>query len=143
MSGKVGGPSGPRPPVESEPAQGSDPAAAADPARETAFAGKVDEAAASAASSAAASVGPASPTASTAPSDPIARIAADLDAGSISPEMAIQRIVDATIDAQLGPDAPAALRDELRAVLEQLLHEDPHLGSLGARIGARPPDDDV
>src|SRR5689334_1626998 len=125
MSGKVGGPSGPRPPVDPEATQAADQPAAADPARQATFAGKVDEAAASAATS------PTSAPSAASSSDPIALISADLDAGRITPEMAIQRIVDASIDSQLGPDAPAAVRSELRAVLEQLLREDPHLGSLG------------
>jgi hypothetical protein len=55
-----------------------------------------------------------------------ADIAAELQAGKIGAEAAVEKIIERVLDLQLGPDAPAALREKLRAVLQQTL-EDPGL----------------
>ena len=67
--------------------------------------------------------------------DPIAALAAELDAGAITPEQALDRLVDAALGDQLPSAMPADARAELRGMLDALLRDDPHLSSLAARIG--------
>jgi hypothetical protein len=58
--------------------------------------------------------------------DPLtADIAADLRAGKLTPAAALERVVERVIDRQLGAEAPAAVREKLRAALYDTLHGDP------------------
>lgn len=56
-----------------------------------------------------------------------ADIGADLHAGRITADVALQRVIDRVLDRQIGADAPAALREQLGAALRQTLEDDPLL----------------
>ena len=56
-----------------------------------------------------------------------ADIAAELTAGRIDPKAAIDRVIERVVDKQLGPGAPAAVREKVRAALESALADDPVL----------------
>jgi hypothetical protein len=56
-----------------------------------------------------------------------AHIAADLKAGKLAPEAALDRVVELVLDQQLGTDAPVALRDQLRDALRDTISSDPFL----------------
>ncbi len=62
--------------------------------------------------------------------DPVAQLAADLDAGRLTPEQAMARLVDDSI-AGLPPDE----QSELKQLMEDLIASDPYLGGL---LGADP-----
>ena len=64
---------------------------------------------------------------STAAGSPTADLAADLKAGKISPQAAVDRVIDRVVDKQLGTNAPAAVREKLRAALENAVADDPLL----------------
>jgi hypothetical protein len=63
------------------------------------------------------------------PGDALA-LAAEIAAGRLTPQEAIDRLVDAAA----GPGLDAAERAELRALLTDLVANDPYLGSLAGRI---------
>jgi hypothetical protein len=125
VAGKVTGPGGGPPgtgPVdagdESRPATGATGAGADRPA----FADKLKSAGA-----------PASP-ASLDKTDPPAAarsatsdLAAELKAGKITPQAAVDRVIDRVVEKQLGTNAPAAVREKLRAALETAVADDPLL----------------
>ena len=69
--------------------------------------------------------------------DSVEQIAADVAAGSISREEAVDRLLANVLDSAMVQSAPEALREGLKEVLETLLESDPHLGSLIAAIGPR------
>jgi hypothetical protein len=52
-------------------------------------------------------------------------IAAELKAGKLAPEAALDRVVERVLDKQLGADAPAALRDQVRNALRDTISSDP------------------
>jgi hypothetical protein len=54
-----------------------------------------------------------------------AGLAADLRAGKLDPTAVVHRLVERVVDAQVGPDAPAAVREKLRAALQETLEGDP------------------
>ena len=54
-------------------------------------------------------------------------LAAELGAGKITPEAAVDRVIDRVVDKQVGADAPAAIRDRVRAALESAVADDPVL----------------
>jgi hypothetical protein len=56
-----------------------------------------------------------------------AELAADLGAGKITPQAAVDRVIDRIVDKQVGADAPAAVRDRVRAALESAVADDPVL----------------
>jgi hypothetical protein len=56
-----------------------------------------------------------------------ADIAAQLVDGKIGVQAALEQVVERVIDGQLGPDAPAAVRDQVRAALHEALASDPLL----------------
>jgi hypothetical protein len=58
---------------------------------------------------------------------PTADLAAELKAGKISPQAAVERVIDRVVDKQLGTNAPAAVREKLRAALENAVADDPLL----------------
>jgi hypothetical protein len=58
---------------------------------------------------------------------PTADLAAELKAGKISPKAAVDRVIDRVVDKQLGTNAPAAVREKLRAALETAVADDPLL----------------
>jgi len=56
-----------------------------------------------------------------------ADITSELKAGRLKPEVAIERVVDRVLERQLGADAPAAVRDQVRAALRDAIEADPIL----------------
>ena len=68
--------------------------------------------------------------------DPIADIAAELKAGRITPEEAIERVLDEAVGAVAAAGVPEAMRARLRAQLAELVGDDPFLAGKARRIGA-------
>lgn len=67
------------------------------------------------------------PADGTAPAARVADIAADLKAGRITREAALERVIESVLDRQLGPHAPAAVREKLSTALRDALADDPLL----------------
>src|SRR4051812_3524697 len=59
----------------------------------------------------------------------MADIGAELSAGRISRETAINKVVDRVLDRQVGASAPASIREQVGAALRQALQDDPLLAS--------------
>jgi hypothetical protein len=79
---------------------------------------------------------PASPTeARPAELNGTAAIAGDLDAGRLTPAAAVDRILEQVLAQQVGPDAPAAVRESVRAALQDALENDPLLAEQLRRLG--------
>lgn len=55
------------------------------------------------------------------------QVASDLQAGKISAEHAVDRVVHLVLDQQLGADAPTAIRNNVEAALRNSLESDPML----------------
>ena len=119
MAGKVTGPgSGPPGNVPVGGADENRPAAAAD---KPAFADKLKSAGAPAAATGTSGKEAARATSAT------ADLAAEIKAGKISPQAAVDKVIDRVVDKQLGTNAPAAVREKLRAALETAVADDPLL----------------
>ncbi len=73
--------------------------------------------------------------AASAPNRATADLAAALRAGQITPRAAVDRVIDRIIDKQLGANAPAALREKLRAALETVVSDDPLLADKIRSLG--------
>jgi len=69
-----------------------------------------------------------------APADPVHSVAADHRAGRITPQEAVDRLVEDTVSRRIGAKGSAAVRDRLRASLVDLLARDPHLADLVKRL---------
>jgi hypothetical protein len=54
-------------------------------------------------------------------------LAAALKAGTLSPQAAVDQVIDRIVDKQLGAQAPTAAREKLRAALESAVADDPLL----------------
>ncbi len=65
-----------------------------------------------------------------------AAIAGDLDAGRLSPAAAVDRILEQVLAQQVGADAPPAVRERVRAALQDALENDPLLAEQLRRLGA-------
>jgi hypothetical protein len=65
----------------------------------------------------------------------VADIAADLRAGAISREAALDRVIDRVLAQQVGPDAPPAVRAQVAAALRQALEDDPLLAQKLRALG--------
>jgi len=65
-----------------------------------------------------------------------ARVAGDLDAGRLTPAAAVDQILEQVLAQQVGPDAPAAVREQVRAALRDALENDPLLAEKLRRVGA-------
>jgi hypothetical protein len=62
------------------------------------------------------------------PADPLTGdITAELKAGKIDAKTALDRVVERVLDQQLGANAPATARDQLRAALRDTISSDPFL----------------
>jgi hypothetical protein len=125
VAGKVTGPGGGPPgnvPVggadESHPAAAAERPASAAPA---AFADKLKSAGAPTPATGTSAKDAARATSGT------ADLAAELKAGKISPQAAVDKVIDRVVDKQLGTNAPAAVREKLRAALETAVADDPLL----------------
>jgi hypothetical protein len=66
----------------------------------------------------------------TAPTSDVEALAAEVAAGRLTQQEAIDRLVEATA----GPGLDAAERAELRALVSDLVTNDPYLGDLAGRI---------
>jgi len=80
--------------------------------------------------------GPGSPGGPGGP-DPIAEIAADLKAGRITPEQAVDRVVQAAAKDGLPGAAPQKLREQVHEQLMSLVGDDPYLAGKARRIGVK------
>lgn len=78
--------------------------------------------------------GAATRTDGAAAADPMVALAADLDAGRISPDEALARL----LDDGLGPELDPAQRAELEGLFADLLATDPYLAGLARDLGAGP-----
>lgn len=65
----------------------------------------------------------------------IAEVSADLRAGRINAQTAMDRVVERVLDKQVGAHAPAAVREKLGAVLRQTLADDPVLAAKVSSLG--------
>ena len=54
-------------------------------------------------------------------------VAAELAAGRIDAKAALDRVIERIVDKQLGPGAPAAVRETVRTALERAVADDPVL----------------
>jgi hypothetical protein len=64
-----------------------------------------------------------------------ADVAAELAAGRIDAKAALDRVLERVIDKQLGPGAPAAVREKVRAALEDAVADDPLLSEKIKSLG--------
>ena len=55
-------------------------------------------------------------------------LAADLRAGRITAKAAIDKVIDRVVDRQVGVNAPAAIREQVRTALADVVADDPLLG---------------
>ena len=67
---------------------------------------------------------------------PTAALARDLEAGRLTPAAAVDQILEQVLAQQVGPDAPAAVREQVRAALKDALENDPLLAEQLRRLGA-------
>jgi hypothetical protein len=65
-----------------------------------------------------------------------ADLAADLGAGKITAKAAIDRVIERVVDKQVGVDAPAAVREKVRAALETAVADDPLLSEKIKALGS-------
>ena len=64
-----------------------------------------------------------------------ADVAAELAAGRIDAKAALDRVLERVIDKQLGPGAPAAVREKVRAALQDAVADDPLLSEKIKSLG--------
>lgn len=72
------------------------------------------------------------------PTDAVARITADLRSSAITPEQAIDQLLELAIAQGPAGGLPEKARAKLRAHLEQLMAEDPTLAAKTQRLGRGP-----
>ncbi len=65
-----------------------------------------------------------------------AGIAADLEAGRLTPAAAVDKVLEQVLATQVGADAPAAVRERVRAALQDALENDPLLADKLRRLSA-------
>lgn len=65
----------------------------------------------------------------------IADVAAELSAGRITPQIALDRVIDSVVDHQVGRGAPAGVRERVSAALRAALEEDPLLAEKLKSLG--------
>jgi hypothetical protein len=90
------------------------------------FAGKLDRPVATGGTAPAGGQGPVSGAEAAAPSL-VSDIAADLKAGKITPEVAVERAMARVVDTHVGNDAPAGLRTKVEDALKEAVSSDPVL----------------
>ena len=73
---------------------------------------------------------------------PADAVSADLRAGKITPEQAVDRLVDLAVTAGGGAALPDGVKAMLRAQLEGMLREDPFLSGMAKRAGLPAGDDE-
>ncbi len=103
--------------------------------KDAGFAKKLENAGAAQKAGEAAGVRETRGPASSPPVDMVKDLSADLTAGKITPQTAVDKIVGRVLDAQLGKNAAPAIREKVEAALREALESDPLLlqkvGSLG------------
>ena len=57
-----------------------------------------------------------------------------MQAGKLTPETAVDKLLDRVVAQQVGPDAAAAVRDRVRAALRDALESDPLLAEKLERL---------
>src|ERR1700747_2134745 len=62
-------------------------------------------------------------------------IAAELRAGTLAPGAAIEKLIDRIVAQQLGPTAPLAVRESLRAALQDVVESDPMVAAKLRTLG--------
>jgi hypothetical protein len=65
---------------------------------------------------------------------PVSDVATDLRAGKLTPGAAVDKLVDRVLARQLGPEAPAGVRDRIRSALQDALENDPILAEKLTRL---------
>jgi hypothetical protein len=90
------------------------------------FADKLDKSAATGGAAPAAGQGPVA-GAQLGKASLVADIAADLKAGKITPEVAVDRAMARVLDTHVGSDAPAGLRTKVEDALKEAVASDPVL----------------
>jgi hypothetical protein len=65
---------------------------------------------------------------------PVADLAAELRAGRLGSRAAVDELVNRIIAQQLGPQAPAGVREQVRAALQEALESDPLLADKLRRL---------
>jgi hypothetical protein len=115
LAEKVGGPEPPAEAARAQQASGPTEAARAQQASGSAEAARAQQAAAA---------------------SPVADIVADLRAGKVSAQAALERVIDRVLAHQVGPDAPTAVREQVGAALRRALEEDPLLAEKLRALGA-------
>jgi hypothetical protein len=78
----------------------------------------------------------ASGTARAAKASSVSDIGQALKAGQITPQAAIERVVERVVARQAGAKAPAAVKQQLATVLRQALEDDPMLAAKIRALGA-------
>jgi len=78
----------------------------------------------------------ATPTGNVSPSAVAQELATALKGGKVGLHEATQHLIEHVLDKQVGPDAPAALREKLRSVLAESLESDPLLREKLKALGA-------
>jgi hypothetical protein len=66
---------------------------------------------------------------------PVADLVADLRAGKISAQAALDKVIDRVLAQQVGRDAPAAVRERVETALRQALEDDPLLADRLRKLG--------
>jgi hypothetical protein len=62
------------------------------------------------------------------------KIAAELEAGRLQPQQAVERVLQQVLSRQVGDDAPPAVREKIRAALQDALETDPLLADKLRRL---------
>jgi hypothetical protein len=64
-----------------------------------------------------------------------------LKAGRITPEQAVERVIETATADGLPANAPESLRARIREQLQSLVGDDPYLASRARRVGVKTPGD--
>jgi hypothetical protein len=70
------------------------------------------------------------------PVGPVGDLVADLRAGKVSAQAALEKVIDRVLAQQVGRDAPAAVRERVETALRQALEDDPLLADRLRKLGA-------
>jgi hypothetical protein len=65
-----------------------------------------------------------------------ADLAAELQAGRLQPGAAVEEVVSRILERQLGPDAPTAVKEQVRAALQDAIESDPLLAEKLSQLEA-------
>jgi hypothetical protein len=67
---------------------------------------------------------------------PVGDLVADLRAGKVSAQAALDKVIDRVLAQQVGRDAPAAVREQVETALRQALQDDPLLADRLRKLGS-------